>query len=120
MMSNPFGMTFRKENIVARCAEIEARLEDLKRIDPITDEAFEESHALIEELDELKELDPKVTYIHECHFVQHAQEVACDLVGRDTINSWPCDCIDWEQAVDALKMDYSTIELAGETYYYRS
>jgi hypothetical protein len=33
---------------------------------------------------------------------------------------WPNRCIDWEQAADELKMDYTTVDFAGVTYYLRS
>lgn len=118
MITNPFGSTFDGDEIQNRLNEIEARLEDLRRSDASEDS--DEREYLREEQDELTELDRTKTYIHENYFLQYAQELACDLLGSDNVNAWPCDCIDWDQAVTALQQDYQRVELAGETYYYRS
>ena len=81
-----------------------------------------------EELDELNRLENEVgdewlhgcTLIPERDFEYYAQELAEDLHGnaiRDA--SWPFDCIDWDQAAEELKMDYSSCEYEGTTYLFR-
>lgn len=35
-------------------------------------------------------------------------------------NAWPYNCIDWREAADQLKDDYSSVEFDGETYWYRN
>src|SRR5688572_21024818 len=57
--------------------------------------------------------------IHEDHFKDYAQELAedCGMIVADAI--WPNNCIDWDEAADELKVDYTTVEFDGETYYYR-
>lgn len=62
-----------------------------------------------------------VTLIPDDDFEDYARDLAEDLHG-DAIRSasWPFDCIDWEQAADALRMDYSSVEYEGTTYLYRN
>ncbi len=60
-----------------------------------------------------------VTLIRESHFTEYAQELADDIGAMTTGDKWPYTCIDWEQAARELKMDYSTVEYDGTTYFYR-
>lgn len=57
--------------------------------------------------------------IHDDHFEDYAQELAedCGMVNSDA--TWPNNHIDWEAAANELKVDYSTVEYDGETYWYR-
>lgn len=57
--------------------------------------------------------------VRDSYFKDFAQQEAEDL---DLIKSdarWPYTCIDWDQAADELKSDYSTVEFDGVTYWYR-
>lgn len=65
-----------------------------------------------------------VSLIHEDHFKDYAREFAedCGMVDPDV--AWPNSFIDWDAAADALKNDYSTVDIKDEqgfdyTYYYR-
>ena len=103
-------------------------------------EAIEESEDEddIEERDELKalldELDGgggdeewrgswyPITLIDDSFMEEYAKEFAEDIgaigaIGRDM--PWPTNCIDWKWAIDEFKMDYSTVEFDGRTYWYR-
>ena len=59
------------------------------------------------------------TLIRDSYFTDYAQELADDIgaLGKDT--QWPHTCIDWEQAARELRMDYSSAELDGVTYWFR-
>lgn len=59
------------------------------------------------------------TLIREDYFQEYAQVLAEDIgaVNRDA--KWPNNCIDWEQAAEELKVDYTTVEFSGTTYYVR-
>jgi DNA repair exonuclease SbcCD ATPase subunit len=102
-------------------------------------EAYDEAKADLEEWDEssdaddlkdLKELDDMcsnegewsygATLIHESAFEDHARQEAEDCGLLENCNKWPCTCIDWEQAADELKQDYTCIEWGDETYYMRA
>jgi hypothetical protein len=50
-------------------------------------------------------------------FEDHAQQIAEDCF--DIPSGWPCCHIDWEAAANALKHDYSCIEIGGTDFYYR-
>ncbi len=60
--------------------------------------------------------------VHEDYFQEYAEELAMDIgaIDRSQRNHWPYTCLDWEQAAEELKQDYSVIDIRGGTYYYRS
>lgn len=62
-----------------------------------------------------------VALYHEDIFDDHAEEVAkdCSDVPRNQWDQWPFNCIDWSEAAELLKQDYTTIEIEGHTYYVR-
>lgn len=78
-----------------------------------------------EELEELRQLADEIpnwkygeSLINDDYFVEYAADLADDLYDMNK-HSWPFDCIDWDAAADALKMDYSSCEYQGETYWFR-
>lgn len=50
-------------------------------------------------------------------FAQHARDVAEDLYNIEP--HWPFSHIDWDKAADDLKLDYTSFEFEGTTYWYR-
>ena len=58
-------------------------------------------------------------FIADSYFVAYAQELAEDIgaIGRDL--PWPACHIDWDAAADALKMDYTSVDLDGRTFWAR-
>lgn len=60
--------------------------------------------------------------ISDDHFTKYAEQLADDLgyLNGGKAESWPFNHIDWEAAAEALKMDYSSVEIDGNTYWYRS
>lgn len=82
-----------------------------------------------EELNELNDLENEIggewmhgeTLIPEDEFKDYAMDLADDLHGRAVRDAyWPFSCIDWDQAADNLRSDYSSCEYQGVTYFYRS
>ena len=56
--------------------------------------------------------------IAEHAFTDYAQEFARDIHGADAVDgAWPFGSIDWEDAADQLKQDYTAIEIGGMTFY---
>ena len=57
--------------------------------------------------------------IAEHNMQAYAQETAeeCGMIPEG--GAWPTYCIDWEWATREFKMDYTTTEYEGVTYYYR-
>lgn len=60
-----------------------------------------------------------VTLIRDSYFRTYAQELAEDIGAINENASWPNNCIDWDQATRELRMDYSSIEYGGVTYWTR-
>ena len=60
------------------------------------------------------------TLVRDSYFKEYAQELAEEIGAINSDARWPNDCIDWDQAADQLKADYSTIEVGGHTYYARA
>jgi hypothetical protein len=56
--------------------------------------------------------------IHEDDFEAYAQEYCADVCSIDT-SVWPATCIDWKQAADELRSDYTSYEIDGVTFYGR-
>ena len=59
------------------------------------------------------------TLIRDSYFTEYAQQLADDI-GAIKDDSWPCNCIDWEQAASELQGDYMSVEFDGTTYWMRS
>lgn len=60
-----------------------------------------------------------ITLIRDDYFTTYAQELADDIGAVPANVQWPLNCIDWEMAARDLKMDYSSVEINGSTYWYR-
>ena len=58
--------------------------------------------------------------IRDSYFQEYAQDLADDIGAIDANANWPVCHIDWEAAADSLKMDYSSLEFEGVTYWVRS
>lgn len=112
-------------------------LEQLRQAGPVDlgDDNDTDQDALFAELAQLEELlsdlasnsgDEQwrgawcpVTLIRDSHFEDYAKELAEDIGAIPRGASWPAYCIDWEWAARELRMDYSSVEFDGETYWYR-
>ena len=88
--------------------------------DPETYQAW--NSAVIEDLgatlEWLAENEPCM--IPDWDFVEHAQELADDMGLTHRDDPWPLSFIDWKAAAKALKHDYSSIEVDGRRYWFRS
>jgi len=104
--------------------DIQERIDELESLmenEDIDEEEKEELHKLQEFKDaaDASEWDYGVTFIHEGYFEEYARELAEDIGAISRNEQWPANCIDWEQAADELKIDYTSAEFDGETYYFR-
>ena len=59
-------------------------------------------------------------FIRDSYFVEYAQQLAEDIGAIDRNAQWPCYHINWEAAADELKIDYTSYDVAGTTYWARS
>ena len=60
------------------------------------------------------------TLIRDSYFVDYAQELAEDVCEMPRGIKWPYTCIDWDDAADELKQDYTTVDYDGVDYWIRS
>ena len=60
------------------------------------------------------------TLIRDSYFTEYAQQLAEDIGEISRSCHWPNTCIDWEQAANELKNDYSCIDFDGVEYWVRS
>lgn len=85
---------------------------------PFTEDG-EEYKNLSDLIDQLKSEGAEDGFIPENDFKEYAIEFAEDIGAIENCCHWPATCIDWDQAVDELKQDFSFFEYNGTTYYYR-
>lgn len=117
------------DDITARIEEIEDSTDDAH--DPAWREANPDDAA---ELDKLYAILSDLSYggdvqwrgdwygsglIRDSYFEDHARELADDIGAVKADETWPNNFIDWEAAAEALKQDYTEVEIDGTTYYYR-
>jgi antirestriction protein len=100
--------------------DIDERIEELE--DAEDEDEKEELKTLIAFREDVNSREWKygIQFIRESYFETFAQELAEDIGAMQDCNSWPATCIDWERAARELQMDYSSAELDGDTYLYRS
>ena len=55
--------------------------------------------------------------IADNHFEDYAQELAEDTGAIDRNAKWPLTHIDWDEAAEELKHDYSEVTIAGRSYW---
>lgn len=58
--------------------------------------------------------------IRDSYFTTYAKDLAEEIGAIDKSAGWPARCIDWEEAADELKQDYTAVEFDGVTYWVRS
>lgn len=76
--------------------------------------------ALRDQAEDCGDWDHGEALIHEDHFQDYARDMAADLGYVHDDRHWPYTCIDWEQAANDLRHDYTAVEFDGDTYYIRS
>lgn len=60
------------------------------------------------------------TLVRDDYFEVYAQELAEEIGAVDRDAPWPANCIDWSEAAEQLKMDYSELDIHGQTYWGRA
>jgi hypothetical protein len=94
--------------------------------------AADESHVMHDEAVELVALEALAkegegysdwqhgaALIRDSYFETYAREFAEEIGAIPNDAAWPCTCIDWEQAARELRMDYTSVEFDGVTYWVR-
>jgi len=61
-----------------------------------------------------------ITFIRDSYMERYARDYAEDIHGDSLYSAtWPFTCINWKQATEEFKMDFSAIEIDGITYWFR-
>ena len=104
--------------------DIIARIEELEEDDELEDWEKDELECLTA-LDQ----DGKGAYgdswkygiglVRDSHFTEYAQKFASDTGAISDTQSWPANCIDWEQATNELQTDYTLLDFDGVEYWAR-
>lgn len=128
-----------KEELKSKIGELQDERDETEndRMDDEISELYEKRQEIDVELEELQEqLDPLEALevegssissdweygealIADSYFQEYAQDLAEDLGYINKEVSWPYTCIDWEQAANDLKQDYSCVDFAGQTFWIR-
>jgi hypothetical protein len=108
-------------DVIARIAELEDAL-DVPEEDRDEDEVEELAalRELAEEGEGVGDWQYGAALINESYFTQYAMEYASDIHGSAVDDAaWPFSHIDWDEAADDLRSDYTAIEWRGVTFYVR-
>ena len=99
--------------------EIDLKLDDIEDKREQIEELQEELSMLLDVESEVPEFRHGETLIHENYWVEYVQDLCedCGYISRD-FPHWIA--IDWDATADNVAADYSTIELDGNTYYFRN
>ena len=104
--------------------DLRTRRDDEDQDDPLDDGELERLKALEALENEIGDLH--LAYRNQGPFIadgkdweEYAEETAYD-VGLCQRGSTIANYVDWERWAEDLKMDYSSVEFDGETYWYRN
>ena len=104
---------------------------DIEELETNIERINDEIEDLQEELDILTYLEDQAEpycsnwpygeiLIKDSYFSEYAEELARDIGSISHDDSWPLNHIDWEEAVEELKSDYTQVDFDGEDYWIRS
>jgi len=113
--------TIDSRDVIARIEELASELRDEDCLSKEDGEELRTLRALAEEAEGYAaDWHHGETLIRDSHFKDYAQELAESTGDVDFSKlTWPLTCIDWEQAARELKMDYTSVEFDGVTYWIR-
>lgn len=104
------------------------RIEELEALEADEETAIHEDE--VEELARLRALAEQgeqyaddwkygAVLVRSTYFVDYAKQYADDVISDMRENSWPFNHIDWDEAADDLKIDYTEIDFDGVEYLVR-
>jgi len=105
----------------AELDELRDQLEDGEKLNEVERDRLEALEALDAELDGMRRYANNIhpTLIEESEFEDYARQLAEDIGAIDNDAAWPARCIDWKQAADELRMDYTSVSFDGDDYLVR-
>ena len=113
-------------DVIERLEELESDREDSNEDGTLAEwtdengEEYDSLKALVEDASGSPDWEYGVGLIRRSYFRDYAKELAedCGMMPKDL--SWPCTCIDWEQAARELEMDYFSVDFGGVEYLIRA
>lgn len=55
--------------------------------------------------------------IRDSHFPTYTRELAEDIGAVHPVTRWPLTCVDWDRAANELRMDYTSVDFDGVTFW---
>lgn len=115
-------------DVIARIEELEAEqealLDDEREADGEWEAYYGQELAALKALADEAEGSPDWRHgevlIRYSYFEDYARQLAEDVGAISDDAQWPCNCIDWEQAANELRMDYFSVDFDGVDYWIRS
>ena len=107
-------------DVIARIEELEDMYDEEAFEDNLDDDERDELldlKTLAEEAENCCDWQDGVTLISDNYFEQYAENYARDIGAISNEHRWPLDCIDWEKAADDLKVDFSSVDFDGVTFW---
>lgn len=97
---------------------IDLKLDEIEEKVGVIKDLKEELDNLLNIKSEVPEFEEGNTLIHENYWVEYVQDLVTDCGYISSDLPWWIE-IDWDRTADNVAQDYSTIEIEGNTYYYR-
>ena len=95
--------------------EINELLENSEEADPKVIEELKELEGFAKYASEVDDWEHEAYFIRDSNFTDYTRELAEDCY--EIPSEWPFRCIDWKQASEELKCDYSAYDFGGVTYW---
>jgi hypothetical protein len=95
--------------------EINELWENSEEADPEVLEEFKELEGFAKYASEVDDWEHECYFIRDSNFTDYTRELAEDCY--EISSEWPFRCIDWQQASEELKCDYSAYDFGGVTYW---
>ena len=98
--------------------EINELLENSEEADPKIIEELKELEGFAKYASEVDDWEHEAYFIRDRNFTDYTRDLAEDCY--EIPSEWPFRCIDWKQASEELKCDYSAYDFGGVTYWIAS
>lgn len=109
--------TIDSRDIIARIKELE---EDTEELEDWEQDELESLQDLNEDGEtSFSSWEDGISLIRDSFFEDYAQELAEDIGAISDSMTWPVNCIDWEEAANILKLDYTLLEFDRVEYWAR-
>lgn len=107
-------------DVIERIEELEESVNDGETLTSEERDELEALRRLAQQGEHCGDWEYGEALIRDSYFTDYARELADDIGSLPAEISWPCCHIDWEAAARALKMDYTSLDFGGVTYWVRS